>query len=49
MASKMVDYIDSPYESIQQYGVGNSFDLAVTLRSSKEEIRICKEDNDRIM
>ena len=30
-----------------EYGVGNSSDLAVTLRSLKEEIRSCKEDNDR--
>jgi len=45
----MVDYKDSPYESKEQYGVGNSYDLAVTLRSLKEEIRSCKEDNDIIM
>ena len=46
MASKMVDYKDSPYESEEQYGVGNPFNLAITLRSLKEEIRICKADND---
>ena len=47
MDSKMVDYIDSPYKS-EQYGVGNSFDLEVTLRGLKEEIKICKVDNDKI-
>jgi len=46
MASKMVDYKDSPYESKDLYGVGNSFGLAVTLRSLKEEIRSCKAYND---
>ena len=45
----MVDYKDSPYESKEQYGVGNPSYLAVTLRSLKEEIRSCKEDNDRII
>ena len=45
----MVDDKDSPYESEEQYGVGNSSDLENTLRSLKEEIRSCKEDNDRIM
>jgi len=49
MASKVVDYRDSPYESEEQYGVGKSSDLEVTLRSLKEEIRSCKVDNDRIM
>jgi len=49
MASKMVDYIDSPYESEDQYGLGNPSDLVFTLRSLKEEIRSCKEDNDRII
>ena len=49
MASKMVDYKDSPYESEEQYGVGNPSNLAVTLRILKEEIRICKADNERIM
>ncbi len=46
MASKMVDYRDSPYEYEENYGVGNSSDLAVTLRSLKEDIR---SFNDRIM
>ena len=49
MDSKMVDYKDSPYESEEQHGVGNSSNLAVTLRSLKEEIRSCKEDNYRII
>ena len=49
MDSKMVDYKDSPNESEEQYGVGNSSDLADTLRRLKEEIRSCKADNDRIM
>lgn len=49
MPSKMVDYKDSPYESKVQYGVGNSFDLVVTLIRLKEDIRSCKTDNDRIM
>jgi len=45
----MVDYKDSPYESNEQYGVGNYSDLADTLRSLKEEIRSCKENNERII
>jgi len=46
----MVDYKDSPYESEEKYGVGNSYDLEVTLSSIlKEEIRSCKEDNDIII
>jgi len=49
MASKVVDYIESPYASDGQHGVGNSSELAYTLRSLKEEIRICKEDNEKIM
>jgi len=49
MASKMVDYKDSPYESEEQYGIGNSSDLAVTLSNLKEEIDIYKADNDRII
>jgi len=49
MASKMVDYKEYPYESEEKYGVGNSFELEDTLRSLKEEIRIFKVDNDRIM
>ena len=49
MASKKVDYKDSPYESEQQYSVRNPSDLAVTLRSLKEEIKSCKANNDRII
>jgi len=51
MTSKMVDYSsqDSPYGLNEQCGVGNSSDLAKTLRSLKEEIRLCKVDNDRII
>lgn len=45
----MVDYKDSPYESEEQHDVGDSFDLVVTLRYLKEEIRSCKEDNDQII
>ena len=45
----MVDYKDSSYESEEKYGVHNSFNLADTLRSLKEEIRSCKKNNDRIM
>ena len=47
MASKMVDHIDSLYEFEEKYGVRNSFDLKVTLRNLKEDIRCCKVDNDR--
>ena len=49
MDSKLVDYEDSPYESEEQYGVGNSSNLTVTLIILKEEIRSCKVDNDIIM
>ena len=49
MASKLVDYIESPYASDGQGGAGHSFDLADTLRSSEEEIRSRKADNDKIM
>ena len=49
MDNNMVDYKDSPYESEEKYGVGNSYDLAVTLRILKEEIRSFKADNDIIM
>ena len=49
MASKMVDYKDSPYESKEQYGVGNSSNLTITVGSLKEKIRSCKADNDRII
>jgi len=47
MASKMVDYKDSPYESEEKYGVGNS-NLGATLRILKEEIMSYKEDNEII-
>ena len=33
IASKVVDYIESPYELDGQNGVGNSYDLEDTLRS----------------
>ena len=51
MTRKMVDYSfqDSPYGSDEQRGVGHSFDFEDTLRSLKEEIRSCKEDNDKIV
>ena len=49
MTSKMVEYKDSPYESNEQRGVWQSSDLAQTLRRLKEEIRICKANNDEIM
>ena len=49
MASKVVEYIEYPYASYGQHGVGQSFDLEDTLRSLKEEISSCKEDNDKIM
>jgi len=49
MASKMVDYKDSPYEFEEKYGVGNSSDLELTLRILKEGIRSYKENNDIII
>ena len=49
MTSKVVDYKDCPYESGEQSGVGNSSNLANTSRSLKEEIRICKVENEKIM
>ena len=51
MTRKMVDYNsrDSPYGSDEKCGVRNSSNLADTLRSLKEELRSCKEDNDIIM
>ena len=51
MTSNMVDYSsrDSPYGSYEHHGVGNSSDLVDTLRSLKVEIKICKEDNDKII
>lgn len=45
----MVDYKESPYELEENYGVGNSSNLAFTLRSLKEEIKSCKEYNDIII
>ena len=49
MASKIVDYRDSPYQFEEKYGVGNSSDFPVTLRSLKEGIRSSKVDNDKII
>ena len=49
MASKVVDYIESPYALDSKHGVGHYFDLADTLRSPEKEIRFCKEDNEKIM
>lgn len=51
MTKKMVDYgsRDSPYGSDEQRGVGNSSDLADTLKSLKAKIRSCKENNNRII
>jgi len=49
MASKVVDYIESPYGLDEQRGVEHSSDLIYTMRSLKEEIRSCKEDNDWII
>lgn len=49
MARTMVDYRDSPYKSEEQYGIVNSYNLGVTLRSLKEEIRSCKAANDKIL
>jgi len=40
---------DSPYRSDDERGVGNTFDLANTLRILKVEIRSCKADNDIII
>jgi len=45
----MVDYKDSPYELDEQRGVGYSSDFADTLRRLKEEIKSCKEDNEKII
>ena len=45
----MVDYNDSPYKLDEHHGVEHSYDLANTLRSFNEEIRICKADNGKIM
>jgi len=45
----MVGYKNSPYESNEQRGVGNSSDLANTLRSLREEIMSWKVDNEKII
>lgn len=49
--SKMVDYSsrESPCRLDEQHGDGYSPDMADTLRSLKEEIQSCKEDNDIII
>ena len=49
MASKVVDYIEYPYELDGKHGVGNSYDLVDTLRRLKEQIRSCKADNEWII
>lgn len=48
MTINMVDYNsrDSPYRPDEHHGEGYSPDIAKTLRSLKEEIRSCKDDND---
>lgn len=48
MTSNMVDYNsrDSPYRSYEKHGEGYSLDIVDTQGNLKEEIRICKEDND---
>jgi len=45
----MVEYKDFFYESDKKHGVGNSSNLTDTLRNVKEEIRIFKADNNKIM
>jgi len=47
MANKVVDYIQSPYETNEYHGVENSFDFVKTLRILKEEIRSCKANNEK--
>lgn len=49
MDKKVVDYVESPYASEEQRGVGHTSNLANTMRSLKEEIRSCKEDNNQII
>lgn len=49
MARNIVDYKDSPCELNEQRGVGLSSNMEDTLKSSKEEIRISKVDNGKIM
>lgn len=47
----MVDYSsrDSPYRSVGQQGDEHSLGIVDTLRGLKEEIRSCKENNDRLV
>jgi len=47
----MVDYNSPnfPYRSNEKHGDGHSPGITDTLRSLKEEIRICKADNDKII
>jgi len=49
MARKMVAYKDSPHESKEQYGVQNSPNFIVTLRSLKKEISTRKAGNDQLI
>jgi len=51
MTRKMVDYSsqDSPYILDENHGDGYSLDIVDTLRSLKAGIRICKEDNDKMI
>ena len=51
MTRKMVDYNsrDTPYISVGQLGDGYSPSVVDTLRSLREEIISCKEDNDRLV
>lgn len=51
MTKKMVDYSsqDSPYRLNEQHIDEYSPDIADTLRILKENIIICKVDNDRII
>lgn len=49
MTRKVVDYLESPYASDEQCGVGDTSDLDNTLRSLREEIRSCKAYNDWII
>jgi len=51
MTTKMIDYSypESPYGSDEWRGVGNSSDLADTLRILKAEIRSCKANHEKIM
>ena len=51
MTRKMVYYSsrDSSYGLDEQRSAGNSFDLVDTFRSLKEEIRGCKENNERVI